>query len=279
MERYTHVVILFALSIGAVFGQIDQASLNGSVTDTSGSFVPKARVELVSPSTGFAREVDTESSGVYSFSGIPIGTYNLKISHEGFRTFQATGIELFVGQTRTVDAKLEVGAIATQVEVQAEAAALETSKKTGLPRYQSLQPNYNLYDRAEFEAQLEPLCMKEGLGVINYFPLAAGFLSGKYRSESDMANKARARMVKKYLNPRGLKILDALDAVAKKYNATPARVSLAWLLARPSITAPIVSATNLEQLSDLIASVELKLDQPSVELLNQASAPAANAAN
>jgi aryl-alcohol dehydrogenase-like predicted oxidoreductase len=159
------------------------------------------------------------------------------------------------------------------------AAALEASKKLGLPRYQSLQPNYNLYDRAEYEPQLEPLCVKEGLGVINYFPLAAGFLSGKYRSEADVANSARAGMVKKYFNERGLKILQALDEVAKKYNATPARVSLAWLLARPSITAPIVSATNLKQLSDLIASVELTLDRASIELLNQASAYAANSAS
>ena len=152
------------------------------------------------------------------------------------------------------------------------AAALEISKKTGLPKYQSLQPNYNLYDRADYEAQLEPLCQKEGIGVINYFPLASGFLSGKYRSESDVEKRPRARMLKKYINERGFRILEALDIVAKKYNATPARVSLAWLFARPSITAPIVSATSVEQLNDLVASVELKLDRPSIELLNQASA-------
>jgi aryl-alcohol dehydrogenase-like predicted oxidoreductase len=102
--------------------------------------------------------------------------------------------------------------------------------------------------------------------------LAAGFLSGKYRSEADLAKSARAGMVTKFLNERGFKILGALDQVAKKYNATPARVSLAWLLARPSITAPIVSATSLEQLNDLIRSVELKLDRSSIEMLNQASA-------
>jgi aryl-alcohol dehydrogenase-like predicted oxidoreductase len=152
------------------------------------------------------------------------------------------------------------------------AAALEVSRKTGLPRYQSLQPNYSLAERADYEATLEPLCQKEGLGVINYFPLAAGFLSGKYRSEADAAKSARAGMVKKYLNERGFKILRALDQVAKKYNATPARVSLAWLIARPGITAPIVSATSLEQLHDLIASVELKLDRSSIELLDMASA-------
>jgi len=159
------------------------------------------------------------------------------------------------------------------------ASALEVSKKLGLPRYESLQPNYNLYDRADFESQLEPVCEKEGLGVINYFPLGGGFLSGKYRSEEDMANKARARTVKKYLNERGFKILDALDDAAKRASATPARVALAWLLARPSITAPIVSATNLQQLGDLIAAVELKLDPSSIEILNRASAYAASSAS
>ncbi|HXP81599.1 MAG TPA: aldo/keto reductase [Verrucomicrobiae bacterium] len=152
------------------------------------------------------------------------------------------------------------------------AAALETSRKSGLPAYQTLQPNYSLIERAEYENNLEPVCEKEGLGVINYFPLAGGFLTGKYRSESDVAGKARARNVTRYLNERGFKILGALDQIAKKYNATPARISLAWLLARPSITAPIVSATNLEQLRDLISSVDLALDRESVEFLDKASA-------
>jgi aryl-alcohol dehydrogenase-like predicted oxidoreductase len=152
------------------------------------------------------------------------------------------------------------------------AAALEVSRKTGLPVYQSLQPNYSLIERADYETNLEPVCVKEGLGVINYFPLAGGFLTGKYRSESDAAGKARARNVTKYLNERGYKILRALDQVAAKHRATPAQVALAWLMARPSITAPIVSATNLEQLADLTASVDLKLDPESVQQLNQVSA-------
>jgi aryl-alcohol dehydrogenase-like predicted oxidoreductase len=159
------------------------------------------------------------------------------------------------------------------------ASALDASAKLGLPKYQSLQPNYNLYDREEYETTLEPVCDKHGLGVINYFPLGGGFLSGKYRSEADLADKARARTVKKYLNERGLKILDALDEVAKRTNATPAKVSLAWLLARPSITAPIVSVTNLKQLDDVVASASLKLDQASIDLLNQASAYVASAAS
>jgi aryl-alcohol dehydrogenase-like predicted oxidoreductase len=152
------------------------------------------------------------------------------------------------------------------------AAALDVSRKTGLPAYQSLQPNYSLIERADYETNLEPVCVKEGLGVINYFPLAGGFLTGKYRSESDAAGKARARNVTKYLNERGYKILRALDQVAAKHRATPAQVALAWLMARPSITAPIVSATSLEQLADLTASVDLKLDPDSVQQLNQVSA-------
>jgi aryl-alcohol dehydrogenase-like predicted oxidoreductase len=150
-------------------------------------------------------------------------------------------------------------------------AALETSKKSGLPAYQTLQPNYSLIERAEYESNLEPICKKEGLGVINYFPLAGGFLTGKYRSEEDLAGKARARNVAKYLNDRGFKILGAIDQIAKQYHATPAKVSLAWLLARPSITAPIVSATNLDQLKDIISSTELTLDRDSIEFLNKMS--------
>ncbi|HEY2964263.1 MAG TPA: aldo/keto reductase [Pyrinomonadaceae bacterium] len=151
------------------------------------------------------------------------------------------------------------------------AEALNISKSRGLPRYESLQPLYNLYDRAAFEDELEPLCLKEGLGVINYYSLAAGFLTGKYRSEADLAKSARGGTVKKYLNERGFRILDALDQVASQYHSTPARVALAWLIARPSITSPIASATSLEQLNDLIEATKLQLDQASIELLNAAS--------
>src|SRR5437588_353255 len=126
------------------------------------------------------------------------------------------------------------------------AQALEVSKARGLPRYQTLQPLYNLYDRDSFEGELQALCARENIGVITYFSLAAGFLTGKYRSEADFAKSARGPGMKKYLNPRGMKILDALDSVAKRYDATPAQVSLAWLLARPGVTAPLASATNLD---------------------------------
>lgn len=151
------------------------------------------------------------------------------------------------------------------------AAALEVSKRTGLPRYESLQPIYNLYDRAEYETQWEPLCVREGLGVINYFPLASGFLTGKYRSEADAANRARGPRIQRYLNEKGFKILAALDEVAGKYNSAPAMISMAWLFAHPSITAPIASATNLSQLSDLVESTKLQLDTASLQLLDEAS--------
>jgi len=213
--------------------------------------------------------------------------YILRSAEDSLRRLQTDRIDLYQSHAddpdtaidETLDAygeliiKGKVRAIgASNYKADRLAAALEITKKARLPRYESLQPNYNLYDRADFEAELEPLCLKEGIGVINYFPLASGFLSGKYRKERDVEQRPRARLLKKYVNERGFTILNALDEVAKKYNATPARVSLAWLLARPSITAPIVSATSIEQLNDLIASVELKLDRASIELLNQASA-------
>ena len=152
------------------------------------------------------------------------------------------------------------------------AQALEVSQQHGYPGYQSLQPEYNLYDRASYETKLEPICQKHALGVIPYFSLASGFLTGKYRSEDDVSKSARAKFVKKYLNDRGYRILQALDQVAGRLHSTPAKVSLAWLLARPSITAPIASATSLDQLKDLIQASELELDRSAIELLNQASA-------
>jgi aryl-alcohol dehydrogenase-like predicted oxidoreductase len=149
--------------------------------------------------------------------------------------------------------------------------ALKVSKQLNYPRYQTLQPLYNLSDRKQFESEMEPLCTKEGLGVITYFSLASGFLTGKYRSEKDLNGKARSGEVKKHITPRGLKILTALDAVAARYGSTQGQIALAWLLARPSVTAPIASATNLNQLAEMIAATEIKLDRGAIDLLNQAS--------
>src|SRR5215471_8384318 len=138
--------------------------------------------------------------------------------------------------------------------------ALDAAKTSGLPRYATLQPHYDLSERAGFEGELQALCIRENLGVITYFSLAAGFLTGKYRSEADFPKSARGPGMKKFLNPRGLEILDALGEVARRLNATPAQLSLAWLITRPGVTAPIASATNLDQLREILRSAELKLD-------------------
>lgn len=153
------------------------------------------------------------------------------------------------------------------------AEALETSQHLGLPRYESLQPLYNLYDRAMFEAELRPLCLAQGVGVINFYALAAGFLTGKYRTEADAAKSARGpKTVGLYLNPRGLRILAELDEIAERYEATPGQIAIAWQIAQPGITAPIASATSLTQLQDLVAAARLQLDADAIEVLNQASA-------
>jgi aryl-alcohol dehydrogenase-like predicted oxidoreductase len=138
-------------------------------------------------------------------------------------------------------------------------AALETSKKLRIPRYESLQPHYNLAERGKFEGDLEQLCLDEHLGVIPYYSLASGFLTGKYRSEADLTQSSRGAGVKKYLDARGQQLLAALDRVAKRHDATPAQIALAWLITRPSITAPIVSATNLKQLREILAAADLLL--------------------
>jgi aryl-alcohol dehydrogenase-like predicted oxidoreductase len=152
------------------------------------------------------------------------------------------------------------------------AESLQASARHGWPRYESLQPEYNLRERAGYEQKLAPLCAKEGLGVITYFSLAKGFLTGKYRSEADLSKSPRGPWIKSYLDDRGMRLLAALDAVAAQYKSTPTAVSLAWLLARPSVTAPIASATSLAQLDDLMAGARLKLDASAIAELDRASA-------
>lgn len=150
--------------------------------------------------------------------------------------------------------------------------SLKASREREYPEYVSLQPNYNLYDREDYEKNLEPAVVKHGLGVIPYFSLASGFLTGKYRSKAETEKAARAGMLGKYFTERGTRILAALENVAKEHNATQAQVALAWLIARPSITAPIASATKIEQLHDIIGATKLKLRPGAVEELDQASA-------
>jgi aryl-alcohol dehydrogenase-like predicted oxidoreductase len=153
------------------------------------------------------------------------------------------------------------------------AAALKMSREHGLPRYEALQPLYNLYARAEYESALEPLCLEQQVGVVSYSALASGFLSGKYRTPGDAAKSARgAGVVAKFLNERGLRILAALDDVGRRYGTSSASVALAWQIARPSITAPIASATTVEQLNELVTATQMNLDQAAIEHLNAASA-------
>ena len=154
------------------------------------------------------------------------------------------------------------------------AEALTVSKQHGLPRYECLQPLYNLVERPAFEAELETVCLEHGIGVINFFALASGFLSGKYRSEADLGKSPRGQGAKKYLNERGLRVLAALDVAAQRHGATPSQVALAWQIARPSITAPIASATSLEQLAGLVGAARLQLDAEALRAIDVASATA-----
>lgn len=152
------------------------------------------------------------------------------------------------------------------------AEALDISTAGGLARYETLQPEYNLYDRSGFEGALRDLCIARGLGVIPYFSLASGFLSGKYRSEADLSQSQRGSRVGKYLNPRGFAILAALDNVAAAHDASPAEVALAWMIASPGVTAPIASATSLGQLAGLVRSLDLVLTPEEMAALDAAGA-------
>jgi len=153
-------------------------------------------------------------------------------------------------------------------------SSLAVSKRDGLPRYETLQPQYNLYDRNAHESELESFCLSQEVGVIPYYGLASGFLTGKYRSEADFGKSQRGGRMGSYLNPRGLRILGALDAVSERYGANPAQVALAWLMARPGLTAPIASATSVEQVADLVASTRLDLDADAIKALDEASSEA-----
>ena len=212
--------------------------------------------------------------------------YILRAAEQSLRRLQVEAIDLYQShwddETTPFDETLEAYArLIEQGKVKAIGAsnlsdtrlaqALDISAQRRLPRYMTLQPLYNLYDRSAFEGPLAELCVREDIGVITYFSLAAGFLTGKYRSDADFEKSARGPGMAKYLNPRGLRILDTLDDVAAALAATPVQVSLAWLMARPGVTAPIASATSLAQLGELIAATRLVLDADSVRALDRAS--------
>ena len=213
--------------------------------------------------------------------------YIARSAEESLRRLQTDYIDLYFSHSDDASVPMEetLGAyqkLIAQGKVRAIGAsnftaarlseALEVSRKSGLPRYEVLQPHYNLYARAGYESELEPLCVKEQIGVVNYYALASGFLTGKYRTPADAKKSARGKgVVEKFLNERGLRILAALDDVGRRYGASPASVALAWQIARPSITAPIASATTVDQLKELVAATQLNLDQASIEQLNAAS--------
>jgi aryl-alcohol dehydrogenase-like predicted oxidoreductase len=150
-------------------------------------------------------------------------------------------------------------------------SSLEASTKNGYPKYQTFQPHYNLMERECFEKELEQICLDNHLGVINYWSLASGFLSGKYRNDADLSKSVRGAGIKKYLNTKGFAVLHALDEVAAEYHSTPASIAIAWLIARPSVTAPIASATSGEQLNSLIQATKIELSKEAIEKLNKAS--------
>lgn len=149
------------------------------------------------------------------------------------------------------------------------AEALKVARTNDLPAYQVIQPEYNLYDRSSFEGDLCDLCVAQNIGVVTYFSLASGFLSGKYRSKADLGGSKRGDRVEKYLNPQGLKLLAALDAVAADHSAKPAEIALAWLMASPGVTAPIASATSVEQVASFAKAASLKLTAEQMKALNE----------
>jgi aryl-alcohol dehydrogenase-like predicted oxidoreductase len=214
--------------------------------------------------------------------------YIVKAAEDSLRRLQVDAIDLYQShwdddktpfdETLEAYARLmqqgKVKAIgASNLTAERLEAALAVSATHGYPRYETLQPHYNLYERASFEGPLADLCVRENIGVITYFSLGAGFLTGKYRSEADFAQSARGGGMQKFMNPRGFAILAALEAAANSLGATMAQVALAWLMHRPSVTAPIASATSLEQLAELLASTRLRLDAAAMAALDSASAP------
>jgi aryl-alcohol dehydrogenase-like predicted oxidoreductase len=276
--------------VAAGFNLVDTADVysrwvqghNGGESETMiGKWLQRSgkRAKIVI-ATKVGKEMGPDSEGLSK-------TYILQAVEDSLRRLQTDYIDLYQSHADDPETPLEetleaydqlirqgkIRAIgASNYSAQRLAQSLEVSEQTGYPRYESLQPLYNLYDRVDYEKELEPLCREKRLGVISYFSLASGFLTGKYRSEDDLSNRARSDMVKKYLNERGFRIIEALDKVAQQYHMTPAKIALAWLISHPSVTAPISSATSLDQLNELIEATTIELDPSVIDLLNQASA-------
>lgn len=210
-----------------------------------------------------------EQAAEASLRRLGIDTIDLYLSHwpDPTTPYEATlrGYErlLKAGKVRAIGASnLDAGQLRE---------ALDVARTHSLPRYDVLQPEYNLYDRASFEGPLAELCQAEEIGVITYFSLAKGFLSGKYRSQADLGQSPRGEGIGGYLNPRGMRILAALDQVAERHSAKPAEVALAWAMAKPGVTAPIASATSVEQVQSLVLAASLDLPAADLGALDQAS--------
>jgi aryl-alcohol dehydrogenase-like predicted oxidoreductase len=212
--------------------------------------------------------------------------YILKAAEDSLRRLQTDHIDLYQSHYDDLDTPVEetleayhqlikegkvryIGA--SNFTAERLSKSLKASEEHKFPAYVSMQPEYNLYDRASYEKELEPLCKQNNIGVITYYSLASGFLSGKYRNEDDLKQSKRGQGIKKYLNERGTRILTALDKVAHNYTTTPATVALAWVIARPSVTAPIASATSVMQLKELANAVTLKLPAEVIDELTRAS--------
>jgi len=213
--------------------------------------------------------------------------YILKAAEDSLRRLQIDTIDLYQthwdDETTPIEETLEayqqlikegkvrhIGASNLSAERLKESLAI--AQQNGLPQYETFQPHYNLYERAAFEDGIEPLCLGHNLGVLNYYSLASGFLTGKYRSKDDAGKSPRGGGAIKYLDERGTKILAALDEVSKQLGTTQATAALAWLIHRPSVTAPIVSATTMEQLQSIIDAPDLPITAREIELLTQESA-------
>jgi aryl-alcohol dehydrogenase-like predicted oxidoreductase len=214
--------------------------------------------------------------------------YILRAVEDSLRRLQVEAIDLYqshwddattpLAETLEAYAQLtaqgKVRAVgASNLDAPRLAEALAVADAHHLTRYATLQPHYNLYERAGFEGALQDLCARENIGVIPYFALAAGFLTGKYRSEADFKKSPRGGGMHKFLNERGLRIVAALETVAARQDATPAQVALAWLMTRPAVTAPIASATTLPQLEEIMGALRLTLDTQALIALDRASAP------
>jgi aryl-alcohol dehydrogenase-like predicted oxidoreductase len=238
------------------------------------------RREKIVLATKFGMEMDPGEQGLsraYMMRAVEASLRRLRTDridlYQSHKPDPATPIEETLRGYEELIASGKVRAIgASNYSAAQLAEALATSAAQGLPRYETLQPWYNLYDRMDYENGAERLCAESGLGVVTFFGLASGFLTGKYRSAADLEGRPRAFRVKQYMNPRGERILAAVDAICAETGATPAQVALAWVMARPSVTAPIASATTIPQLDELMGAAHLRLTPEQMERLDEAGA-------